>query len=1133
MSDDTHDTHDTDDPVDADPEHTVDERVRARSNARRDGLAVAHVPATLDSDGQPRRSTIDLDPRYQNASEIARGGMGRVLVATDTLLGRTVALKQALATDDDSLRRFARETRITARLEHPSIVPVYDAGTTRDGSPYYVMRKVSGQPLDQLVGEARTLDQRLGLVGHVLAAAQAVAHAHERGIVHRDLKPTNILVGILGETVVIDWGLAKVIGEAEDPASARLADADGDASPSAGDSLRTRIGTVFGTPGFMAPEQVRGERVDARGDVYALGATLYYLLARRPPHAAQTGDAMMSAAMAGPPTPVGELAPGVPRELAAIVDKALAFDDTERYPDGGAFADDLNRFLKGQLVASHTYSTRERVGRFVRRNRAAVAAVALALVALAALGTVSIRRVLVERDRADGSARLASLRQLEAEAAKVRAQERAEQLLLTQARTMVAADPTAAVGLLKQLASQRERWPVIWRHARGIAAAARAEGVAFELPGPAQPRALELSREGERLVAVGADGEVTLVELGQQSVRQLGKVPRGSRVHFAGKDHLVTASAQVLTIIEIASGIRREVRSPGAIEFHGATKQNVYWLDEAAKLWRIGVAGGDPVLEANGPFANFLISPDETRFATKADTGITVYALDARGGLVAPGALGPADPGHFAFEAMSTSLVATYGGKLARFFFDGRPPQWVTTKGTLMAPSASGHAVMVMSSYGLKRLTGNELVTVAAGTLDMLTGIQTSMHDIHLVHLNGEIHLFTAFGTATLALPVHGISRLVASPSSPFIVAATPGHLLVWDVRALVPPVQRLGEAMTIHGLDRSQFIYSSSFEWHWFDADAGTNVTLPETIPPLFFGVSGRADTALFTTHMGGPSDSYLVRRDGQVTVLHEAAPFGVILGDASLVLATRRGAIVAYDAVGRRLGTLRAGRGAVESLAYVERWLTASWTDGTLWRRNEVTRREETLAVRPSHSERFLILLIEPDGTVFYPEDDQLKQWNPDGTTTVLAKLGGEIRGLVPTRSAFIVTTADFATSIVDHTTGQLRPWLPAGRVNAFSASHDRDIASYISATGTVAIGDLLAGEHWPIGKHELLPRARNIAMSGDGRHIAVQEEIMNSLMITELELPESADATAAWLDALTNAVVPPGSTTVTWPR
>ncbi len=181
--------------------------------------------------------------------------MGRVVEAFDTQLGRTVALKEVLPKGAGVEKRFAREVQITARLEHPAIVPLYDSGTTVEGLPFYVMRRVTGRPLDELIRRAPNLGERLVLLPNVLAAIDAVAHAHRRGVIHRDLKPANILVGEHGETVVIDWGLAKVIGEEDREAGNAIS------IPTSGDSLQTQIGSVFGTPGFMAPEQVRAATV--------------------------------------------------------------------------------------------------------------------------------------------------------------------------------------------------------------------------------------------------------------------------------------------------------------------------------------------------------------------------------------------------------------------------------------------------------------------------------------------------------------------------------------------------------------------------------------------------------------------------------------------------------------------------------------------------------------------------------------------------------------------------------------------------------------------------------------------------------------------------------------------------------
>src|SRR5262245_24092437 len=164
------------------------------------GAAAARLPAPL----QVR------DPsRYKILAEHGRGGIGRVVRATDREFGRDVALKELLRRSPMAEVRFLREAVITSRLEHPNIVPVHEAGHWPDGTPFYTMKLVSGRSLRELIDEARTLEDRLALLPRVLAVADAIAYAHARGVIHRDLKPANIIVGEYGETVVIDWGLAK------------------------------------------------------------------------------------------------------------------------------------------------------------------------------------------------------------------------------------------------------------------------------------------------------------------------------------------------------------------------------------------------------------------------------------------------------------------------------------------------------------------------------------------------------------------------------------------------------------------------------------------------------------------------------------------------------------------------------------------------------------------------------------------------------------------------------------------------------------------------------------------------------------------------------------------------------------
>jgi serine/threonine protein kinase len=482
-----------------------------------DRPATPHAAGSIQPQNEPERRSarrsIPPGARYQSGDEIGRGGMGRVVEATDTLLDRRVAVKEALTTDAELLRRFARETKITARLEHPSIVPVYDAGVA-DGSPFYVMRRVTGRPLSELIRAAPSLEERLALVPHLLAAAQAIAHAHQRGIIHRDIKPSNILVGELGETVVIDWGLAKVIGETEDAAA--------DVEPDPATSLRTRIGSVFGTPGFMDPNQLRGDAVGPQGDVYSLGASLYNLLAAEPPHYSNDSTEMMKLAALGPATPIAQRVPGVPAELSTIVDTATDYDVARRYPDAGAFAEELKRFLAGQLVASHRYSKTERLVRFVRQHRAAVAIGSAATVLLIIVGAFAISQVLGERDRADDQRRAA-------EAARAMADERTEQLLISRASALVESNPTAALASLKQLSPKSK----FVAEAQAILSSAQLRGVAWAMKADdAMSAVATLDQTGQRLAQMTTDGELHLYDLAARRVVFERAVERGSQVRW-------------------------------------------------------------------------------------------------------------------------------------------------------------------------------------------------------------------------------------------------------------------------------------------------------------------------------------------------------------------------------------------------------------------------------------------------------------------------------------------------------------------------------------------------------------------------------------------------------------------------
>ncbi|PKD39356.1 hypothetical protein CWO84_16735 [Methylomonas sp. Kb3] len=339
-----------------------------------------------DSPGQDAKFNDD----YSLRGAVGVGGGGQVLLGFDERIGREVAIKELLdqaANDDVELSaRFLREARITGRLEHPGIVPVYDLGTKQSGAPYYVMRLVRGDTLakalkacnDEVLAE-HALSRRLGLLDRLIDVCEAVAYAHSKGVIHRDIKPGNIVLGPFGETIVLDWGLAKVENEADlapliSAAPKQVAD----------DADLTRIGDILGTPAYMAPEQANPDFgvVDTRSDVFALGCILYYLLAGHPPLSGSADEILAQlSSLASMPSARDPKLP-MPPELIAICDKALSKDKSLRFPNAAALADELRAYRDGRLVSAYAYSRGELLRRFIARNKVVLAASLAVLLAI-------------------------------------------------------------------------------------------------------------------------------------------------------------------------------------------------------------------------------------------------------------------------------------------------------------------------------------------------------------------------------------------------------------------------------------------------------------------------------------------------------------------------------------------------------------------------------------------------------------------------------------------------------------------------------------------------------------------------------------------------------------------------------
>jgi tetratricopeptide (TPR) repeat protein len=342
---------------------------------------------------------LEVDRRhFVVGQEIARGGMGRIIAARDRRLGRPVAIKELLVDSGELRARFEREVRITAKLQHPAIVSLLEAGAWPSGEPFYVMKLVKGDSFADVIANRLTLDSRLALLPNVIAATDALAYAHSMSVIHRDLKPANVLVGEFGETVVIDWGLAKDLSDTSNEAVEL---------PSRNVAAETVVGSVMGTPAYMPLEQAEGDAVDERADVYALGAMLYHVLAGAPPYTGKTSAAVVAAVIEGPPLPVNTRVSGVPRELVTIVNKAMARAREDRYPNARGLADDLKKFQTGQLVSAHDYTTWQLVRRRIRRHRGPIAVAGAALMVLVMVGIVSLRSIVREQARTHDALQLA------------------------------------------------------------------------------------------------------------------------------------------------------------------------------------------------------------------------------------------------------------------------------------------------------------------------------------------------------------------------------------------------------------------------------------------------------------------------------------------------------------------------------------------------------------------------------------------------------------------------------------------------------------------------------------------------------------------------------------------------------
>jgi serine/threonine protein kinase len=326
---------------------------------------------------------------YELLERIARGGMGVVYRARQTSLGREVAVKvllDSLIAGPGELGRFRAEATAAAALHHPNIVSIHEVGE-EDGQHFFSMDFVAGKDLAAATSGGPLPAAEAARL--TLKIAEAVQHAHDRGILHRDLKPSNVLVDAQGEPRVTDFGLAKRM----DSTTSLKTASEG---PGAKTAPLTITGQVFGTPGYMSPEQAAAKRdIGPATDVYSLGALLYHLLTGRAPFVGESPAVVLRQVAENEPVPASLLNPLVPRDLDTICLKCLHKAPSHRYDSAALMAADLGRFLRQEPILARPVSGLERLARWSRRNpviASLTTAVALLLVLLAAGSILSARR---------------------------------------------------------------------------------------------------------------------------------------------------------------------------------------------------------------------------------------------------------------------------------------------------------------------------------------------------------------------------------------------------------------------------------------------------------------------------------------------------------------------------------------------------------------------------------------------------------------------------------------------------------------------------------------------------------------------------------------------------------------------
>jgi WD40 repeat protein/tRNA A-37 threonylcarbamoyl transferase component Bud32 len=1056
----------------------------------------------------------DVDPdHYDLGSEFARGGLGRILRGRDRRLRRIVAIKELLSKDDKAETRFVREAFITARLEHPNIVPVHEAGMWPSGKRFYAMKLVEGRTLAEALDAANTREERLALLPHVIDVADAVAYAHSQGILHRDLKPGNVMVGAFGETVVIDWGLAKDLWASEPDSYADR--------PAPTDSLMTSDGIVVGTPPYMPPEQASARTVDERADVYALGAMLYHVLCGRRPYQDVRSKDVLLAVVSGPPKALRELVPDCPVDLVAIAEKAMARDPDQRYPSAREMAEELRRYSTGQLVGAHQYSPGELAMRFVRRNAAAFTIATAAAVFLAGFGAWSFNNIRHARDEARRQAD--------------EAMESNDQLLLEKARRLLDEDPTRSLGVLKAL-SRKGR-----EGASSVAARAEELGVARYIEPIGVPLdAVAVSADGRWAAAGARSGGIRLLDLRDGSSRDLeGHSDRVTALAFsADGSRLVSASYDDTLRTWFFDG-----RPPLVLEGHQgdvkdftflpqgglasvSTDGSVRWwnrrgeltgtgrFESAVRQLRVAAAGPTVATGGHGPWVQVWPGPEASPRPLRCDaTEAMAFALSTDGSrLVCGGASGAV----WLHDLRSGSQRSLRKGASPTLSVDWSQRHVVSTHfdGTVVLYDLDSGEETRLEEHdervNLGLFLGAEKRSLVTAAWD---------HEIRVTDLRGRTQRILRGHSDTVAgLGFDRGGRWLAS-------ASWDGSLRVWSLR----PQERLrlsGHRVGVHGVDydpTGRYVASGGHDdevrvWDLSDGSVRVFEGHEDHVFRVRFSPDGR--------RVASSSDDQTVRlwdlEEGRHRVLRghtaDVEELSFSPDQRWLASAGEDDLVWLWSLTDEASRPLRGHTDFVTGVAFQGKYLFSSGRDGAVWRW------EPNAPARPG--ERWIefegpvsSLALDPDGNeMAVALESGLAIVDLEAREVVFRQPmeGARIVAWSPDRSFVAAADASSHIWLCTRSYADCNP-LPnhRGPVLAMTFSPDSKVLATASADTTIRLWDTRTGEYRALAGHSL--QVFDLAFGPDGGSI-VSGSADTEVRVWPVSLPPTPSELTSWLNAQT---------------